>query len=328
MKHHANSEPATEVSPGSALKKSSLRIFFTGFGMGTADLVPGVSGGTIAFIFGIYETLINTIKHLTGPVLQLILRGKLIQAFREIPFGFIIPLATGLFAAIFTLSKLIAWLLTEHPVFLWSFFFGLVLASIVIVAKRVGHWSAANILACIVSATGTYFLVGAVPVETPNTLPWIFGSGAMAIIAMILPGISGSFILLILGKYSQILAAVNNRDFITLLVFIAGCAVGIGVFSRALSFLFKHYHDVTIAILTGFLVGSLRKVWPWKEAIITRVNSHGEVVPVVERNLLPAIEPATFAALALILAGVGLMAYFQRFESSKDKPKTEKIVNA
>lgn len=297
--------------------KDRLRILFVGMAMGAADLVPGVSGGTMAFIFGIYEELIQSIKTTTGKTLHLILKGKIGAAIASVPFGFLIPLGIGILVAIASLSHLIAYLLEEQPVYIWSFFFGLVLASIVIVARRVVNWDAHDILAMLAAAMGAYLLVGIVPVETPETLLWFFGSGAVAIMAMILPGISGSFILVLLGKYEQVLEAVNNRDFLPIIVLLAGSALGIALFSRVVSWLFLKYHDITIAILTGLLIGSLRKIWPWKEPILTRTNSDGEIVPILEQNLLPAVDGELFAAIGLMALAIGLMWFFERMQATK-----------
>lgn len=301
----------------------TLRIFLTGFAMGTADLIPGVSGGTIAFLAGIYETLIQAIKDLSGKVLKLFLKGKFKEAFCAIPFTFLIPLGIGLLGAVFTLSKILSYLLNEQPIYIWSFFFGLVLASTVIVLKRITTWDSSLVLAFAISTTATFFLVGMIPVETPNTLPIVFLSGMIAICAMILPGISGSFILLLLGKYQQILEAVNNKDILTLGVFVSGCAIGIALFARVLSWLLKHYHNITIAILAGIMFGSIRKIWPWKEVLETRVNSHGEIVPLVTRNILPnGFTSEVTSAISLMVIGAVVIVIFEIL-SSKDK-KVEK----
>ncbi|MFW5704032.1 MAG: DUF368 domain-containing protein [Patescibacteria group bacterium] len=297
--------------------KNKLRIFITGLGMGAADLVPGVSGGTIAFIFGIYEELIQSIKTVTGRSLQLLFKGQMKEAVRSVPFGFLIPLGIGILTAIISLSHLIAYLLAEQPIYLWSFFFGLVIASIFIVGRRVVNWDAHDVLATVASAFGAYLLVGIVPVETPTNLLWFFGSGAIAIIAMILPGISGSFILVILGKYGQVLEAVNNRDLLPLIAVAAGCALGIALFSRALSWLFTHHHDITIAVLTGFLIGSLRKIWPWKVPVLTTTDRHGEIVPILEENILPQINTELAVAVGLMIFGTTLMWFFEKIQATK-----------
>lgn len=287
--------------------------------MGAADLVPGVSGGTIAFLFGIYEELIQSIKTVSGQVPRLLLKGKIKEAWQVIPFGFAIPLGLGLFTAILGLSSILSYLLQEHPAFLWSFFFGLIVASVVIVSRRVVTWNTHDYVAAIITAIAAYFIVGAVPVETPDTWLALFLAGAIAICAMILPGISGSFLLVIMGKYEQVLGAVTNRDVGTILIFGAGAAVGIAFFSRILSYLFKRHHDIMIAMLTGFMVGSLRKIWPWKEVVSTRINSHGEVVPLLEKNIIPVqLDGTVILCVGLFLAGLVAMMLLDKLQITKE----------
>ncbi len=303
--------------------KRMLHLFFTGFAMGSADIVPGVSGGTIAFIFGIYKDLVNSIKHVSGETLALLLKGQVRQAIAGIPFAFLVPLVLGIGAAVITLANLLSRLLEDHPVYVWSFFFGLVLASVLVVRKRVTHWTPLKIALLLAAALGAYLLVGAVPVETPETALAYFLSGSIAIVAMILPGVSGSFILVLLGKYEQVLAAVTERDILTLLLIIAGAAIGLAVFSRVLSWLFAKHHDFAIAVLTGFMLGSLRKIWPWKEVMSTRINRHGDEVPVHEVNILPPAWDET-VLLAVFLAGLAivLILYLESLQATRDPQPT------
>lgn len=290
--------------------------------MGTADLIPGVSGGTIAFLSGIYEELIVSIKLVTGDVLRLFLRFKFAQGLKLIPFKFLIPLAAGLFSAIFLLANLLSYLLLTYPVFVWAFFFGLVLASAWVVSKRIKKWGVVDATGFITAAIGAYFLVGAVPVETPSSLPFFFLAGMIAIVAMILPGISGSFILLLMGKYQQVLGAVTSRDFVTLVVFTLGAVFGLALFSRVLSWLFAKHHDISVAILAGFMLGSIRKIWPWQEVIQTRINSHGEEVPLVVNNILPqGFDTTVFLAIALMAIGAGIVLYLGKLDLIKEQKK-------
>ncbi len=302
--------------------KQKIRLFVTGFIMGAADIVPGVSGGTIAFIFGIYEELLHSIKTVSGKTLKLALRGKFIEAWKSVPFGFLIPLGLGLMVALLSLANAISYLLSDHPSFLWSFFFGLVLASILLVRNRVVSWGTKEFIAMILMTIGAFFLVGAVPVETPNTYLAIMLSGAIAICAMILPGISGSFLLVIMGKYEQVLNAVVERDILTLGVFMVGIVLGLSLFSRLLSWLFAHHHDLVISALIGFMIGSLRKIWPWKEVLETRINSHGEIVPLVEKNIFPAaFDGSFFLSIFLAIAGVALILILERLQMTKEHTK-------
>jgi len=296
-------------------QKNAFRLFFTGFFMGMADLIPGVSGGTVAFISGIYEELLSSIKKMSGEVLRLLLKLKFKQALTKAPIRFLVPLLSGIVTSIILLARLLSYLLEVYPSFVWSFFFGLVIASTWLVAKRVTQWNMGNIIAFGITTISAYILVGAVPVETPETLPMFFFSGMVAIIAMILPGISGSFILLLIGKYSQVLDAAKNLQIDVLLAVITGAAIGLSVFARFLTWLFARYHNISIAILSGFMLGSVRKLWPWKETILTRINSHGEIVPLIEKNILPhSINTSVLIAMTLMAIGIGVIFYIDQLK--------------
>ncbi len=300
--------------------KGIMRLFLTGFSMGSADLVPGVSGGTIALITGIYEELIHSVKTVTGKTLKLVLSRDIKAAIQTVPWRFLLPVGMGMMTAIFSLAKLISWLLDHRPVLIWAFFFGLVVASVVVVGRRVGMWNTKTIAALAAGAGATYLLVGTVPVHTPTTMPAFFLAGMVAIVAMILPGISGSFLLVLMGKYAQVLDLVTNREFITLSVFALGAAVGLSAFSRVLSYMFHHHHRLMMAVLTGVLVGSLRKVWPWKEVLETTIDRHGDVVPLIEANRLPdAVTLELFAALGLMVFGLGLILYLGQHEKTDEQ---------
>lgn len=275
------------------IRKRSLSDYLLlaskGFCMGASDVVPGVSGGTMAFILGIYEELINAIKSFDLKSLQLLLTLKVRPFLDRISWKFLISVGIGILTAIFTLSKVLSWLLQNKPVLIWSFFLGLILASVLSVSRRVEVWRLSTWTCLSGGILGTYFLVGFVPVSTPNE-PWfLFLSGAVAICAMILPGISGAFILVLLGKYQVVLEAVNQRDLTVLLLVFMGACVGIITFSRLLSWLFKKYHDLTVALLTGFMLGSLRKVWPWKETIKSVTDIKGKVIPIIQENIFPSL---------------------------------------
>ncbi|MFQ5575651.1 MAG: DUF368 domain-containing protein [Anaerolineae bacterium] len=277
--------------------------------MGASDVVPGVSGGTMAFILGIYEELIDAIKAIDLTVIKLLLALKFKQIMTTVPWQFLLAVVTGILLAVFTLAQGIEWLLVNRPVLLWSFFFGLVLASVLTVSKRITRWLPRTMLALALAAVGAYIIVGLVPAQTPDA-PWfVFLSGAIAICAMILPGISGSFILVLLGKYQYMLSAFNNRDVLTLAIFVMGAGVGIISFARLLSWLFRRYHNATIAMLTGLMLGSLRKVWPWKETLSTILDRHGQPIPVKQINVLPPAFDSQLA-LAIGLAVLGFVIVF------------------
>jgi putative membrane protein len=251
------------------------RIYFTGFAMGAADIVPGVSGGTMAFILGVYETLLNAIKSANVQAIKLALGFKFGELFTHIPVRFLIPLALGLGTAILALSNVLGTLLEEQPTFVFAFFGGLILASIVAVGVRV-TWTIGTLTSFAIATVAAFIVVG-LPVlddaaHDPLTL---FVSGMIAICAMLLPGISGSFILLVLGQYKYILDAVRNRDLLALVVFAMGCLVGILAFARLISFLLRRYEMVTIAALTGVMLGSLRTIWERMSAGSTTVADFG-----------------------------------------------------
>jgi putative membrane protein len=238
-----------------------LRLFLTGFAMGAADIVPGVSGGTMAFVLGIYNTLLNAIKSFNLTAIRLAAGLKFKELIAHVSLTFLIAVALGIGTAIITLSNLLGNALENTPTFVFAFFGGLVIASIVAVGAKL-RMTPVNLALLLVGAVGAFIIVGLQPMQDGDHTPLVlFVSGAIAICAMILPGISGSFILLILGQYEFILDAVRTRDIGSLVVVAAGCAVGIIAFSRVLSWLLKHYEQATIAILTGFMVGSLRKIW-------------------------------------------------------------------
>jgi putative membrane protein len=284
--------------------KGYLGVVARGFCMGAADVVPGVSGGTMAFILGIYEELIEAIHAVNVSFARRLLSFRFREAFEDFPYWFLISVGIGIGGAIFSLAKFLNWALQQHPVLIWSFFFGLVLASVLAVRKRVPVWSPSIMVATVLAAVAAYILVGLVPVETPDA-PWfLFLCGAIAICAMILPGISGSFILVLLGKYQYVLNAVVQRDFVTLLIVACGCAIGLLSFARLLGWLFHNYHNITVAALIGLMIGSLRKVWPWKETVETFVDRHGDIRPLVQANILPEAW-STEVMLAIFLAVVG-----------------------
>ena len=276
-----------------------------GFCMGASDVVPGVSGGTMAFILGIYDELIDSIRSFDLMSLQFLVTLRLRPLLDRISWQFLLAVGVGILTAIFTLAKALEWLLQNRPVLIWSFFLGLIIASVVSVSRRVETWRIFTWLSLMGGTIGTYFLVGLVPVTTPND-PWfLLLSGAIAICAMILPGISGSFILVLLGKYHYVLGAVNQRDFYVLFLVAAGACVGIVAFSRLLGWLLRNYHDLMVALLTGLMLGSLRKVWPWKETLESLVDIHGDVVPIVQSNILPRQWDGEFlVAFSLIVAGL------------------------
>ncbi len=300
-----------------------LRITLIGFCMGAADLVPGVSGGTVAFVCGIYDRLINGIKQFDAKLLRLVLSGRFREAWEQVPVVFLLTLGLGLLTAIFSLSKLLAKLFQTHPVELWAFFFGLILGSIALLTVETWRWRAKDGIAFLLAAAGTYWLVGLEAIQTPATPPYLFIAGFIAISAMILPGISGSYLLVIMGKYQQVLDAVNSRDVVSLAIFVSGIVVGVLSFVRIVSWLLRKWRQTTLVALTGIMAGALRTVWPWKQVLTTRINSHGETVPVTSSNILPTDTHEILIAMVLLVFGaivvLGLSRLNPKETSAKDK---------
>ena len=313
---------------------SRLRLFLAGFLMGAADIVPGVSGGTMAFILGIYGELVEAIRSCTAPkAIRLIVTLRWREAFRTLPWAFLLSLGLGIVSAIVALSSPLKWMLENRLPWILAFFFGLVAASIICVFRRVGSWKASRFVALLAGGAAGWIVVGLSQVQSPPDALWYLAlCGAIAISAMILPGISGSFILLLMGRYDYVLNAVHQlrrgseipQQLAVLGVFALGVVIGIAVFIRLLAWLLRRYHDVTIALLIGFMMGSLRKVWPWK--IADRIEN---------ANLMPSAGRDFWIALALALAGFLLVLAIEfvarRRESSAggkksgaEKPPKEK----
>ena len=288
--------------------------------MGAADVVPGVSGGTIAFITGIYEELLETISNINIEALKK-LKSEGIKGFWEhINGNFLIALFLGIAISIVSLAKLITYLLEYHTILLWSFFFGLIVSSIYLVGKTIKKWDISKVIGLLVGAAIAFYITILPPMQNPNALWFVFLSGAIAICAMILPGISGSFILLLLGSYEMVLGAIKDMKIAVIGVFAIGCLTGLLSFSKLLNWMFKKYHDLTIAILTGFLIGSLNKIWPWKETISTRTNSHGEVVPFIQENISPSNyvgDNQLLLAIFMAIIGLVLIIGLEKFASKQ-----------
>ena len=301
-----------------------LGISVRGFCMGVADVVPGVSGGTMAFILGVYEELLDAVHAVNVRFLRALVTFRLREALADFPYPFLIALVTGIMVAIFSLARFFAWALAHHPVLVWAFFFGLVFASIITVRGKVSAWTATEVLALLLAASAAFVLVGAVPVETTSAAWFVFLSGSIAICAMILPGISGSFILVILGKYEYMLNAVVQRDFLPILIFGCGGILGLIFFARVLRWLLRRYHDVTVAALIGLMAGSLRKIWPWKETVETFTNSQGVVKPLIEQNVLPAaVSEEVLLAITLGIAGCAIVLVIEHLATRRSTEKTE-----
>ena len=291
-----------------------LLLTLKGMGMGAADVVPGVSGGTIAFITQIYEELVYSIKSINLQSVRELFRGGLGKFWSRINGNFLTAVFLGILVSVFSLARVLEHLLQQVPIMVWSFFFGLIIASAIYIAGKIQHWDFKKILALLIGVAIAYSITILTPAQTPEAWWFIFLSGALAICAMILPGISGAFILLLLGKYQFVIAAVGNLDLSVLIILALGALVGIISFSNVLSWFLRKYHDLTIAVLSGFMVGSLNKVWPWKQTTETFIDRHGEIQPLVQQNVLPSDfaahtgqDPMLIQGLLLAAAGFALI---------------------
>ena len=301
--------------------KDYLVIGLKGMAMGAADVVPGVSGGTIAFISGIYEELLGSISNVNLKLLKTLKNEGIKAAWKQLNGNFLAALFIGIFVSIVSLAKAIKWMLENEPILLWSFFFGLVLASIIYIAKQITKWNVVSIVVLILGSFLAYYITTLNPLVSENSsLLFMFLAGAIAICAMILPGISGAFILVLLGAYKPILAAVNDRDLKTIAAVGLGAIVGLLSFSKVLKWLFAHYKNITLAGLTGFIIGSLNKIWPWKETLTWRTNSHGVEVPFNQQSVSPFSfngDAQLTVAIILAIVGFGLILLMERIAVQK-----------
>lgn len=275
--------------------------------MGAADVVPGVSGGTIAFISGIYEELLNSISSFNLSLLSVLKKEGFNKVWKMVNGPFLLALLLGISISILSFAKLIETLLEKHPIVIWSFFFGLVLASIIYIGKQITNWTKLGVLFLILGALLAFYITTLNPMILANSSPWfLFFAGMIAICAMILPGISGSFILVLLGAYKPVLNAINTKDFFNIIVFMAGAVIGLLTFSRVLKWLFSTYKNYTLAVLIGFITGSLNKIWPWKETISWRTNSKGVEVAFNTSSISPfSYEGDSQLIMASLLAIIG-----------------------
>jgi putative membrane protein len=304
--------------------KEKILLYLKGVAMGSADVVPGVSGGTIAFISGIYDTLLSSIQAIDFVAFKLLLSFRLKDFWQKINGNFLVILFAGIATSILSLAKIVTWLIEHQPVFIWSFFFGLVVASAVTVALKIKSWNVLVVLFGTIGIAIAYYVTVATPAETPESLWFIFICGAVAICAMILPGISGSFILLLMKKYHFIMASLTSFKLSVIITFGLGCVAGLLSFSRILKFLLRKYHDATIALLTGFMVGSLNAVWPWKQVTQTYTDRHGVVKPLIQTNVSPfeytqitGLPNELVVACILAVIGVIVVLFIEKFSATE-----------
>jgi len=299
-----------------------LILALKGMAMGAADVVPGVSGGTIAFISGIYEELIATLNKINFSLLKQLKNEGLKSTWKTANGSFLLALLSGVVVSVISLAKGVEWLLEHHPILLWSFFFGLVFASIIYVGKqiKIAPTDFKLFLGMTLGAVVAYLITTLNPGETSGANTFLFFAGALAICAMILPGISGAFILVIIGAYGPVLEALNSRDFKTILIIGAGAVVGLLSFSKLLKWLFENYNRLTLAVITGFMIGSLNKIWPWKVALTFRTNSKGIKIPLNEKSISPFNvdgDPQLLQAVGLMVFGVIIILLLEKISTKK-----------
>jgi putative membrane protein len=319
---------APAITPRPMTVRQRILLFLKGMAMGSADVVPGVSGGTIAFISGIYEELLASIRSIGAHTITVLRKDGLAAAWRQINGSFLLTLLAGIGTAVVLLVRPITWALEHQPVLIWSFFFGLVGASVWLCGKKVKRWSIAPIVGLVIGAAAAGAIAFGRVATPPDHLAFYFFAGAIAICAMILPGISGSFILLLMGAYAPVMAAIKGFDVALIGVFAVGCVAGLMAFSRLLTWMFKRHHDLTTASLTGFLLGSLLIIWPWKQVVSVRESSKG-LVPFLRDNVLPGDyatvtdverllgitekQPQLAGAIGLMVFGAALLVILERF---------------
>jgi putative membrane protein len=314
---------AAVTGPGPRTRREAGALFLKGALMGTADIIPGVSGGTIAFITGIYEQLIAAIKSVDTATVADLVRLRLVSALDRVHLRFLVPLLAGVAAAILIMARVVHHFLEHHPEQLWALFFGLIAASIIIVGRKMGGLTPARTAALLGGTAAGWLIVGLVPTATPETWWFLMLCGAAAICAMILPGISGAFILLILGKYEYVTGALKNpfdpASLLVIALFGIGCVAGIASFARVLSWLLHHFHGPTIALLTGFMAGALRKIWPWKETLATELI-RGKTYVTKWENVLPgSLDAGVWACLGLMILGFGAALAIERLGGRETK---------
>ncbi len=296
-------------------------IGLKGMGMGAADVVPGVSGGTIAFISGIYEELLTSISNVNFGLLKTLKKEGFKVAWKQLNGAFLTSLFLGIFISIVSLAKTIKYLLENEPILLWSFFFGLVVASIIYIGKQVENWNYKFLfLAMFGVAFGYIITIASSTTLTEINYLFLVFAGAIASCAMILPGISGSYILLLMGVYPIVMTAITQRDLTIISAIGIGVILGLLLFSRLLKWLFKKYKNQMLVLLTGLMLGSLNKVWPWKTTISTYLNSHGETKPLLEQSISPFSfngDPQLIMSIVLAIIGFLLIIGMERVAQLK-----------
>jgi len=299
--------------------KDYILLYVKGIGMGAADVVPGVSGGTVAFITGIYNELLHSINAVDLDAIKLLVRFEIAAFWKKINGNFLAALFAGIATSLVSLAKLMTYLLENHPIQIWSFFFGLILISAPLVLREIKKWNIAIVITFLMGVVIAYVVTVIAPTQSPEAIWFVFFAGSLAICAMILPGISGAFILLLIGKYQYMVNALLNLNLPVILIFMAGCIVGLASFAKLLSWVLDKYHSATVALLAGFMLGSLNKVWPWREVLEYVTNSKGEQVPAFDKSILPwhffattGKDPQVFQAIFMMALGVFIVVLIEK----------------
>lgn len=294
-------------------------LFLKGFAMGAVELVPGVSSGTIAFVVGIYTQLLDAIKSINLQSIRVLFKDGFGAFWKAIQGEFLLTLVLGMLCAILLLARMIQYAVHNHPEYCWSFFFGLILMASWHVSREVTKWSAWRSLLLVLGLSFAAWISAATPMEVQLTPFTLVLAGAIAISAMLMPGISGSFMLVLMGMYAPILVALNTFDWATIGLFVCGIVLGLLTFTRLLSWLLHHYEQAVLALMTGVMLGSLVKIWPWKETIAWRVNNAGENVPVLQSNVLPLVDAQLLYALLFMIMGMAVVLVIDQIAHKADQ---------
>lgn len=287
--------------------------------MGSVDIVPGISGGTMALILKIYQKIINEIHLINLEFFKNIFSLRFKKAFTLIDWKFLLSLFLGIITAIISLARIISWTLENYPIYLFSLFFGLIIISaLLLIPKK--NIKPLSIIFLILGFIIAWLISSLAPAQSPETYGFIFLSGALAICAMILPGISGAFILLLIGKYEFMISALKNplapENISIIIIFVLGCLIGLLAFSKFLSFLLKKYHQITLMLLIGFMLGALNKIWPFKIITKTAIINNNEVI-IQQRNILPQLNQELLITTILMIIGIVIGLLLNKIKRNK-----------
>jgi putative membrane protein len=296
-----------------------ILLYVKGLCIGIANAVPGVSGGTIAFITGIYNELLHALNEIDRDAGKLLLTFRVAACWKKINGNFLLTVLAGICTSLFFLAGTVFNLLVNHPVLLHAFFFGVIFASVALVLKEIKAWGYKPIVAFILSTTLAYLATTLSPLSTPDSLWIVFICGVLAICAMILPGLSGAFLLVLLGKYQFMISAITDLNVTVIVIFSLGCVLGLMGFARLITWVLDHYHRITVAVLAGFMFGSLNKLWPWRQGLEYVTNTKGQQVAVFDKSILPwhtlsitGKDPQLFQAILMMSLGLFIVIVLER----------------